>query len=250
MFISHPMTVKPRAVHCPWPGCASITAFPTELECLAHFKVHQVILLDAWNGPAKCSWPDCSTKAIFKHRSNLKSHITNIHVEPLQCNVPGCSYTRSFGTKCDLTRHISTVHQRDEDHACPVESCDASFARKDKLLKHRREAHVSLKCTWNHCGSIVLEGEEDLHLRDIHGPYECALGACEQGRPSRFSEEGLKQHVHNVHNIHWGLLLVILRIAGGSADKTARDVAKGQQQLSQTDCLVCLNHVGHAHQLE
>ena len=145
---------------------------------------------------------------------------------------------------------MSTVHQHDKLYICTVESCIASFARKDKLLKHKREEHVNLECLLNHSGSTILDGKEELHLRNDHGSLECGIGACLHGLASQFSEERLPKHLRKHHNIDWGHAWNITCMATRSAFKTARDYTVGSPPASQIDCHIYLKQTGTAHQLE
>jgi hypothetical protein len=205
--------------------------------------LHQNTLLSAWNGPVKCSWPKCSSKVVFKHKYLLKAHLANIHVEPLHCTVAGCTYGEPFGKKYDLRRHVAAVHG-DSRYFCTVESCESStigFARKDKLVKHMRENHDNVRCSLNHCGSVLLDGEQESHLQNSHGTYECAFGACKHGLPSHFSKETLRLHLISVHNVYRETATSILRAADRRADKIVRNSLYLRRQLAE--CQGCLEHL-------
>lgn len=242
------MMAQSGTVLCPWPVCASARAFQNDGECVAHFQLHSDELLGAWNGPTKCSWPQCSAKATFKYRNNWKAHLNNIHIKPLLCPVSGCNYTKPFGKNCDLTRHISTIHEQNQKHNCPIASCEASttsFARKDKLLKHIREEHHTVRCLLNHCGSIVLDGDQEAHLQSVHGSHECAVGACKHGLLSKFSSNKLENHLRTCHHIYWFQYFSMILKMRDSADNTAYDESKVPPK-SQTDCQMCLKYVDAA----
>jgi len=164
-------------------------------------------ILNQWSGATKCPWPKCSSKATFKTRSSLRTHVGNIHINPLICTHPQCSYKRPFGKQHELDRHISTAHGTIRNHKCPIDTCEASvsgFARKDKLTKHLRDEHENLKCPYNHCSAVVLDTQQESHLLKSHGSYECALGDCENGGASRFSYTKLKQHLRGSHGMtYW-----------------------------------------------
>src|SRR5258708_721133 len=80
-------------------------------ESQAHFEEHWKDLSKQWSGASKCGWPKCPSKATFKSRNAWKTHVYNIHVDPLVCTLPQCSYTKPFGKRNDLYRHISTAHE-------------------------------------------------------------------------------------------------------------------------------------------
>jgi hypothetical protein len=226
-------------IRCPWPSCVVDNS-----ESRAHLKSHQNTLLCAWIGPVKCSWPKCSSKVVFKHKYLLKAHLANIHVAPLHCTVTGCAYAEPFGKKYDLHRHISAVHG-DSRYLCTVESCESStigFARKDKLVKHMREKHDNVRCSLNHCGSVLLDGEQESHLQNFHGTYECAFGACEHGLPSHFSEEALRLHLISMHNVYRETTTGILRSADLSVDKTARQ-KPSYMRRQLAECQGCLEQL-------
>jgi len=64
-----------------------------------------------------------------------------------------------------------------------------------------REEHDNVRCTLNHCGASILDGEQESHIKDAHGDYECALSACEYGLPSRFTKEAARLHLISVHKM-------------------------------------------------
>jgi hypothetical protein len=156
-------------------------------------------MLESWNGPTKCSWPNCSS-TLFKEKYLLKRHLRNIHVTPLRCSVVGCSRIQPFGKESDLTRHVKEIHETLRLF-CPVESCKSSFARKYVLDNHIREEHENVRCTLNHCGASILDGEQESHIKDAHDDYECALGACVGGSRSRFTRKAARLHLANMHKI-------------------------------------------------
>jgi len=210
---------------CNWVSCATRLVARTETEIAAHLKVHLQETLRQWSGPRGCIWKECPSKSTFKSPGAFKSHIFNIHVSPLVCTFPQCTYTKPFGKKYDLDRHVATTHAASSTHVCPVESCDANtngFARKDKLLNHIREEHDNLRCPYNHCYAIVLATEQDAHLQEVHGSFECALGACEHGPASCFRKVGLKRHFRKHHNMTVDPTQTVMAKTRKTMDKTAR----------------------------
>ncbi|KAL5328142.1 hypothetical protein ACEPPN_005851 [Leptodophora sp. 'Broadleaf-Isolate-01'] len=232
-----------RVIRCPWPSCvADDYLFRDEAEASVHLKSHQdAMLLGPWNGPIKCSWPNCSSETVFKHKYLLKTHLANIHVAPLRCTIAGCSYSEPFGKQHDLDRHVSAIHGGSR-YLCTVESCDSStigFARKDKLVKHMREEHDNVRCTLNHCDYILPDGEQESHLQKFHGTYECALGACERGLPSYFSKEAVRLHLISVHKIYRETASMIV---DRSKDNTIRpNVVRMRRQFVECQC--CWEHL-------
>jgi hypothetical protein len=181
-------------------------------------------ILSQWSGATKCPWLKCSSRATFKTPSSLRTHICNIHVNPLTCTEPQCSYKRPFGKQHELRRHISTAHETIRNHKCPIATCEASitgFARKDKLMKHLREEHENLKCLYNHCSAVVPDTQQELHISESHGDYECAVGGCEKGDASCFSLENLGRHLRSAHCMTYDPAGRLSRIAKGH-DRTVK----------------------------
>ncbi|PMD47953.1 hypothetical protein L207DRAFT_506865 [Hyaloscypha variabilis F] len=171
---------------CPWQNCVADT-FQDEDRAKSHLESHQNALLQSWKGPTTCSWPKCSSSRVFKEKYLLRRHLQNIHVEPLRCPIKGCSYSDPFDKQHDLNRHVKSIHETSR-FLCPIESCDSNtigFSRKDKLVKHMREEH-----------------DNDSHLQDSHGDYECALMACSDALPSHFTKEGARLHLISAHKIY------------------------------------------------
>ncbi|KAH8748709.1 hypothetical protein F5882DRAFT_421923 [Hyaloscypha sp. PMI_1271] len=174
-------------IRCPWPrSVAHHTLFQNDAEASIHFHTHQNAMLESWNGPTKCSWPNCSS-TLFKEKYLLNRHLKNIHVTPLRCSVVGCSRLEPFGKESDLKRHVKEIHEALRI-LCPVESCESNsigFARKYNLDKHMREEH-----------------DNESHIKDAHGDYECALGACGNGLRSCFTVEAARLHLIIVHKMN------------------------------------------------
>ena len=58
-----------------------------------------------------------------------------------------------------------------------------------------------MRCSLNHCGASILDGEQESHIKDAHGDYECALGACGNGLRSCFTVEAARLHLISVHKM-------------------------------------------------
>jgi hypothetical protein len=202
--ISAPAGPQP-VVRCPWPSCvADNSRAQDEIEAKVHFESHQNELLQSWNGPIKCSWPNCSSRRVFKEKYLFNNHLTNIHVTPLRCYVAGCTHLEPFGKQSDLDRHVDNIHDGSRVY-CSVSTCESSiigFPRKYNLDKHMREEHDNVKCSLNHCGAVILDGEQESHIQNAHGDYECALMACVDGMPSLFTREAVRLHLISVHKVY------------------------------------------------
>ena len=165
------------------------------------------------------------------------THLENIHIHPLVCDETECTVKKPFGRAPDLRRHRFTVHGDQLKVECPVPECGTT-TRKDKMLEHTRKYHRRLQCTHNHCAKTVVEGQEEAHVQEQHGLYECALGACE-GRPKSYFllttlrlharyHHGLETHTFNgpdIEEIH---------------DKTIRANMYPRRRATTKDCQYCL----------
>jgi hypothetical protein len=209
---------------CPWIAC-SVT-LPREVgDAEAHCDQHAKEILEQWSSASKCPWPTCRSKATFKTRSSLRTHLSNVHVTPLICDAPLCLYKKPFGKKYELDRHMLTAHGANGEtsiYKCTIETCEASitrFARRDKLLKHLREERENLKCPFAHCVAIVLATKEEEHIQKFHGSYECAMTGCENSGSSRFLEVNLKRHLRRDHRLTFNpvqRLIAFLRRTGNN----------------------------------
>jgi hypothetical protein len=194
-----------RVISCGWTSCTIVQYVPRgdEAEAKLHLTTRKDALLQSWNGPTTCGWPNCSSSRVFKDKCNLNEHITNIHVAPLCCSIDGCS-VGPFGKRSDLNRHVATIHGQ-SGFFCPIESCQSmttGFSRKDKLVKHMREEHDNVRCSLNHCGAIILDGQQEAHVQNYHGDWECALMACQHGPPSYFTQKAAELHLVRVHKMN------------------------------------------------
>lgn len=190
---------------CGWKGCESghYVLRADGAEAKQDLTIHKNILLQSWKGPTTCDWSNCSSSRVFKDKYTLNEHLTNIHVTPLCCSITGCS-VGPFGKKSDLNRHTATIHGKTA-FFCPIESCESKstgFPRKDKLVKHMREEHDNVRCSLNHCGAVILDGQQEEHIQNYHGEWECALMACQRGQPSHFTVERARLHLIGVHKMN------------------------------------------------
>jgi hypothetical protein len=197
-------TYPQRVIRYEWASCpGGYCVLPGEEAARNHLTIHKTALLQSWNGLTTCGWPKCSSSRVFKDKCALNEHITNIHVTPLCCSIAGCS-VGPFGKKSDLNRHIAAIHGK-PGFFCPVESCEsrtAGFPRKDKLVKHMRDEHDNVRCSLNHCGAIILDGQQEAHVQNCHGDWECALMACQHGPPSNFTLNAARLHLMSVHKLN------------------------------------------------
>ncbi|CAH0052370.1 unnamed protein product [Clonostachys solani] len=154
--------------------------------------------------PYKCTETDCRSKAKFKTLSQFRQHVRNIHQQPLLCTVPGCTYPRPFGKESDLIRHMMSKHEATSLFTCPDESCPGhfdGFKRQDKLLKHLREHHPQVQCQQTHCSAVVADCQQQSHIEEAHGSFQCAIGPCLSSPPSNFTLIQLKRHLKAHHKL-------------------------------------------------
>ncbi|KAF2234173.1 hypothetical protein EV356DRAFT_567303 [Viridothelium virens] len=176
---------------------------PLDHPCGPPIRENQLLKDFEWAGPQKCHMRDCTSRATFRSRSSLKTHIENIHATPLVCTHLGCSYKKPFGKLCDLKRHIATVHNDERAHPCLESDCQEVFSRRDKMMQHAREKHELFSCSLNHCLATLFATQRESHIRDSHDSYECAIGSCKQGPSSRFTRDNLRRHLQTSHRISY-----------------------------------------------
>lgn len=191
-------------------------------------------------GQRKCMEPNCSSKATFKSPGQLEQHVRNIHRHPLLCTWPGCSYTKPFGKQSDLDRHVKTKHHGARD-TCPFEDCQAhvdGFSRKDKLQAHLRDKYPMLRCQQSHCRATILDGDQQSHMEQAHGDFECALGSCQSAPLSHFTKSNLKRHLRIHHRLTYDPLLATMK----RLDQAPRETRVSIQHISTRklkDCSIC-----------
>ena len=230
-----------RMIRCPWPSCV-VASFQDDAEASVHFGAHRDANLEAWDGPTKCSWPNCSS-TLFKEKYLLNRHLRNIHVTPLRCSADGCSRLQPFGKESDLKRHVNEIHKALRI-LCPVESCKSNsigFARKYNLDKHMREEHDHVRCSLNHCGASILDGEQESHLKDAHGDYECALAACGNGLRSFFTRGAARLHLISAHKMDRDTALCRVRSTRYPNYLIDRKSFRTFFWLKFEDCQACLD---------
>jgi hypothetical protein len=188
----------------------NISAFsPIQTEESIRQPEHLGSVVQVLSVGGKCSWPECTSRAVFKTWASFNMHVTNVHTTPLLCSTANCSHKTPFGRLSDLRRHQQSAHSANRSFVCTVSSCDArikEFARKDHLAKHMRERHDNYFCPLNHCPrstkSSFAEPEDVVeHIKTEHWLYECALKACAQAPSSKFSWGSLRNHLRNQHGI-------------------------------------------------
>jgi len=227
---------------CPWAACSSDPITRTEAERESHCLIRLDGTLQIWLGACKCIWPNCSSKATFKSRSSLRTHLINIHVKPLLCTEPLCRYKKPFSKQYELDRHVSTAHGDTRNHKCPIDTCEVSvtgFARKDKLVKHLREEHENLKCPYNHCFAAVVATQEEEHIQKSHGDYECAIGGCKAGISSRFTLNSARSHLRAVHGIDWYTSFNMIELPANIHTVTASLL---RLRSTPKNCATCSSH--------
>ncbi|KAI9644516.1 hypothetical protein NHQ30_006537 [Ciborinia camelliae] len=180
-----------------------------------------------------CSWPECTSRALFSNHRALEAHFKNIHVRPLVCDAEGCGYQKPFRNKHDMERHKQTAHQRGKCFACPFPRCldkALAFIRNDKLLVHFRDAHSNTSpndiCPFPHCGKPLPPHDNDKermpeHMKKEHGNYECALGSCGK-QQSRFTDKNIICHLKIWHGIESAEASRVVSVAKKTSGKTVR----------------------------
>ncbi|CAG9978343.1 unnamed protein product [Clonostachys byssicola] len=193
--------------------------------------------------PYKCTEANCRSKAQWKTLSQFTQHIRNIHQQPLLCTVPGCTHQRPFGKQTDLNRHVKTKHEATETFLCGDESCPAhvhGFERKDKLLKHLREHHPQVQCTKTHCSAIVADFQQQSHMEQDHGPFECALGHCRTSPPSNFTQVRLHRHLKNHHKLSYDCIETIKsRMQSSDLDARSEHLRNDYRRPKWEICSIC-----------
>jgi len=201
----------------------------TEQELSDHLRTHSSSALQLWLPSSTCTWPGCTSKAVFNNESKYKEHLKNIHTKPLICQEPKCMHKTPFRNKGDLNRHSTTAHKSARPYKCPFNSCESRpFSRKDKLIQHIRETvHPGDDfCLFTHCKSTqttsftTREGLASHYLKlhcaapgeqpyYTHRLFTCALGLCSLTSASElWTGNGLNDHLKAHHGIaYWGSII-------------------------------------------
>ena len=191
---------------CDMPSCKTLI-FDTEDSIRAHQNKHFYESCKLWEIDCVCPWPKCRSRALrFKSSTTFRQHLRT-HLKSMWCLRSGCQYDKPFRNRSDLDRHVRTIHDYNESHAfrCPLESCSQSFVRGDKLEEHIRRAHKTCRCSYDHCGKIILDAQatKDEHLTNHHQDktiFECSLRGCES-TTSRFTRQGVIRHLCAHHGL-------------------------------------------------
>lgn len=232
---------------CHYGGCTS-TPFRTTCDLKVHLKCHLFELLNQWvDGQNQhCMWPHCTSKATFKSKKALQTHLENIHIDPLLCPERDCTYRMPFRSNYDLKRHVRTVHYGDNElqYHCPFPQCrdfPRTFVRKDKWLNHLRSGHDGSTCPLSHCESGTADTQAKLveHIKNSHGNFECGIGSCYQQPPSRFAKFGLMKHLEFEHGIQHGDINIAQNAAIQARDRTVKS-ENLPRTASWTNCQLCL----------
>ncbi|PTB44730.1 hypothetical protein M441DRAFT_44757 [Trichoderma asperellum CBS 433.97] len=149
--------------------------------------------------------------------------------QPATLTNPGQS--EPFGRTSDLTRHVRSVHEAACGHICPYESCPAhtdGFKRQDKLRKHLREYHPRVQCQQAHCCAIISGAEQQSHIEEAHGPYECAIDQL--------------KHLQVHHKMSWdACACVIVRLwRSGSTTVRSEHLSNSNRKAEWEKCSVCV----------
>ncbi|XP_005104493.1 myoneurin isoform X17 [Aplysia californica] len=103
--------------------------------------------------PFKCR----SCPAVFFEKSQLKSHISELHGHemPYTCALCGKGYMSSSGFNLHMQVHEGKTY------VCPI--CDCKLAQKSTIRRHIRVVHKSSQCL--SCGEIFRLEEYDQHVQ-------------------------------------------------------------------------------------
>lgn len=237
---------KTERVLCHYVGCTS-TPFRTTCDLKVHLKSHLHETLNQWSdGPKQhCNWPNCTSKAMFKSKKALQTHLENIHIDPLLCPETNCTYRGPFRSNYDLQRHIRSIHhgEKEVQFQCPFPECGdfpKTFIRRDKWLNHLRSGHDDSACPLNHCEAWAAGTQSKLveHIKNSHGNFECGLGSCMSQPASRFAKFELMRHLEFHHGIQHGDINTAQNAAIHARDRTVR-LENLPKMMSWKDCWLC-----------
>ena len=232
---------------CHYCDCTS-TSFRTTCDLKMHLKDHLHEILSHWieGHTQPCKWPGCPSKATFKSKKALQTHLENIHVDPLLCPEKDCPYRSPFRNNYDLKRHVKTIHYGEKgiQFQCPFPDCGLfpkTFIRKDKWLNHIRSGHDASACPLNHCEAGTTDTQSKLveHIKNSHGNFECGIGSCYMQPPSRFAKFELMKHLELHHGIQHGDIDTAQNAANQAHDKTVRSKDL-PHETAWRNCRLCL----------
>ncbi|THH04080.1 hypothetical protein EW145_g5782 [Phellinidium pouzarii] len=102
----------------------------------------------------KCDWT-------FHRRFELKRHqaIHSPDIDELKinCSYKDCDY-RTL-QRSNLKTHITAVHLREKPHQCQVDDCKKAFADGASLIRHKNKFHF--RKTWKLSSDMTLAKERD-----------------------------------------------------------------------------------------
>lgn len=108
--------------------------------------------------------PECGKKL---QKSNLKSHINDVHkrTEPYICSQCG----KTFTTRKNFMRHVRTVHVVGRKYKCTIDGCDKALLTPESLREHIA-THTGIplyQCKWCEW-SFKSAGNFYAHMRRKH----------------------------------------------------------------------------------
>ena len=206
----------------------TLAAMTSSKGLTSHLDNHSEKVTQQWVPNTLCLWEGCTSKAKFSTVTKFKTHLKNIHIQPLLCYIPRCSHKKPFRNEHDLERHVASIHHRDiRPYICPFPNCEAElkcFTRRDKLLAHIRDTEHSgdMFCPFPHCIERQpprfsgFKTREDIltHFNMRHSailaqnihksgmPHRCLLGLCSLSLThERWGEYDLDDHLETCHGL-------------------------------------------------
>ena len=150
--------------------------------------------------PYRCPEADCKKK--FGIKSSMASHVRNVHrgERPYCCPEQGCK--KKFGQKINMKSHVLAAHSGERPFGCPEAGCKERFGYKISMESHVRTVHMKQRpfvCPKTGCKDRFGKKREiPDHLRAAHGDPKLVCGV--RGCTSEFlSVSGINKHKKKTH---------------------------------------------------